>query len=67
MKAKISILYAEGDSEYVDFTFNPNHVDGYYTTRENVEDGSINILLNGCPCTIKRDPIILKALEEVCK
>ena len=64
MQGKVSIMYENGETEFVTIQFDENMIDGYYTTMENIEDSSTNIILNGSTLTLLREPILNAFLKN---
>lgn len=64
MRGKVSIMYESGETEFVTVYFDENMIDGYYTTRENVEDLSTNVILNGSTLTLKREAELMHFLKN---
>ena len=64
MQGKVSIMYENGETEFVTIQFDENMIDGYYTPMENIEDSSTNIILNGSTLTLLREPILNAFLKN---
>ena len=63
---RVKILYIDEYyvQEYVDGTIDENKINGYYHTKENVEDDSVNIFFDGQTLTVKRTFELMSYLSE---
>jgi len=64
MKGKVLVIYETGEQEFVDIHFDENNIDGHYTTKENIEDMSVNVILRGSTLTLKRKSILMSFLNN---
>ena len=64
MKGKVSVIYENGEMEFVDIHFDENSILGHYTTKENIEDMSLNVILGGSTVTLQRNPILTTFLKN---
>jgi len=63
-RMKVKILYIDEfeNQEYVDGVIDENKINGYFHTRENVEDDSVNVFFDGQTLTLKRDFVLMDYL-----
>lgn len=54
MQGKILVQTEDDTFEYVDGWLDENKIDGYYLTKDNFEDESVNVILNGGTLTLQR-------------
>jgi len=62
MYSKILIYNEDESLEYVDYWFDENEIKGYYITKDNYEDESVNIILGNMLQTVLRNKELIDFL-----
>jgi len=63
MIGKVLVIYEDSGTEFVDITFDESEIIAHYTTLENIDDSSINVILGSSTLTLKRTTDLLYYLE----
>jgi len=62
MDGQILIQNEDETFEYVDFWFNENKIIGYYLSKDNYEDESVNLIITNGTLTVKRSKELIDYL-----
>ena len=62
MQSKILVVNDDDTFEYVDIWIKEINIVGYYLTKDNFEDESVNVILNGGTLTLQRSNILIDFL-----
>jgi hypothetical protein len=65
MKGKVLVLCNDFDEPYyTDIDFDETKISAKYTTIDNIEDGSINVILEGSTLTMLRTDELIEFLDN---